>query len=81
MQKVTTSIDIQLRERQAAIEYQDKRMLKVFDVLRVNSIRKKRERLITQIIQEKNESITVIRVIEKWRKRLHERMEKHELYD
>ena len=81
MQEVTSAIDGQLRERQADVEYQDRRMQTVLEALRVHCSRKKRERLISQIIREKNESITAIRAIEWWRRRLHERMEKHELYD
>lgn len=49
--------------------------------LKVHSIRRKREHLITQIIKEKHDSIIAIKVIELWRRRLHERMEKHQLYD
>ena len=52
----------------------------VLDFLKVYSIRQKRERLITQIIREKNESILAISALQTWRRRLHERMEKHELY-
>jgi hypothetical protein len=80
MKEVTSAIDTQLREKKATIDYQDKRMMTVIDTLRANSIRKKRERLICQIIREKNDSITAIKALECWRSRLHERMEKHELY-
>jgi len=80
MQKVTVSIDVQVRERQATAEFQSKRLTTTFDFLKVYSIRQKRERLITQIIREKNESILAISALQTWRRRLHERMEKHELY-
>ena len=81
IKQVTTMIDVQLRERQADFVYRQRRMEQVFKAFRVHSIRCKREYLITQIIKEKNDSIVAIKVIEKWRRRLHERIEKHQLYD
>lgn len=46
MQEVTSAIDDQLRDKKAALEYQDRRMLSVIRALRTHCIRKKRERLI-----------------------------------
>ena len=77
---MTLSLDNQVREQRVQEHYRERRIQAVFKGLRVHLIRSKRDRLVEQIIKEKNKSIVALRAIDIWRKRLRDRVEKRELY-
>jgi len=69
-----------IRECRAEQQYKAKLMGKVFVFIKFEVLRKKREAVMAEIIKEKHDSLIAIKVLEVWKIRFQERVEKKVLY-
>ena len=79
MRMTSESMNKKIYEAQLAQKYLVNYKQKLFEVLRVNFIKKKRERIMMQIISEKHQSLLILKSLEAWRHRLQLKIAKYNL--
>lgn len=80
MQSATNAFNFQVREKEIVLRYRTKMLIKVYQRLKFQTMKSRKEQLVSSIIREKHEWLTVLEVLGQWRKRLGDRMEKQVLY-